>query len=169
MSRESQLAFRLALFLMLPFYSFLTQPISSNLPQTGLFACYPFNRNADDESMKNSHGVVTGAKLTTDLFGSPNSAYYFNGKNTFIEVHWPNAFYFSKDESFTLNVWIQPDSLNPDLPFGQSQRVFWKYSCPHNIGLDVAGIQFTDGPNIRKRSNPHNVNLYHSLPEVCKG
>lgn len=145
-----------------------SQTIPPNVPQAGLVAWYPFNGNANDESVNNSHGVVTGAALTTDRFGNPNSAYYFDGQNDFIEVMWPNAFHFSQNESFTLNVWIQPDSLDPTLSFGQSQRVFWKYSCPYNTVLDVAGIQFTDGPNIRNRSGSHNINVYHPLPEVCK-
>lgn len=156
------------ILLMLNSFAINAQSTLDNVPQSGLVAWYPFNGNANDESVNNHHGVVTNARLTTDRFEKPNSAYYFNGINTFIEVPWPNAFHFSRNESFTLNVWIQPDSLNPDLPFGQSQRVFWKYSCPHNIRLDVAGIQFTDGPNIRNRSNTHNVNLHHPLPEACK-
>ena len=152
------------------FFSALSfsQVIPPNIPQAGLVAWYPFNGNANDESVNNSHGTVSGAQLTSDRFGNANSAFYFDGQNSYVEVPWPNAFHFSQNESFTLNVWIQPDSLDSGLSFGQSQRVFWKYSCPYGGSLDVAGIQFTDAPNIRNRSNSHNVNVYHPLPEVCK-
>ena len=46
---------------------------------TGLIAYYPFNGNANDESGNGRNGVVTGATLTSDRFGSANSAYYFDG------------------------------------------------------------------------------------------
>jgi hypothetical protein len=45
----------------------------------GLVAYYPFNGNADDESGNGNHGTVYGATLTADRFGTPNSAYSFDG------------------------------------------------------------------------------------------
>ncbi|MCK4979411.1 MAG: LamG domain-containing protein [Candidatus Delongbacteria bacterium] len=48
----------------------------------GLVAYYPFNGNARDESKNSNDGIVTNAVLTKDRFGSPNSAYYFDGKNS---------------------------------------------------------------------------------------
>lgn len=58
-----------------------TEPINS-----GLIACYPFNGNANDQTSNGNHGVVNGAVLTTDRFGTPNSAYYFDGINDGIDV-----------------------------------------------------------------------------------
>ncbi len=52
----------------------------------GLVACYPFSGNANDQTLNGNHGVVYGAVLTTDRFGNPNSAYYFDGINDGIEV-----------------------------------------------------------------------------------
>ena len=54
--------------------------------QNGLVAFYPFNGNANDESGNNNNGSVHGAKLTTDRFGNPNSAYNFNGLDNYIVV-----------------------------------------------------------------------------------
>ncbi|MBL0146272.1 MAG: hypothetical protein IPP48_11375 [Chitinophagaceae bacterium] len=45
----------------------------------GLISYHPFSGNANDISGNNIHGTVTGATLTTDRNGAPNSAYYFNG------------------------------------------------------------------------------------------
>ena len=59
---------------------------SSDTINQGLVACYPFNGNANDQTLNNNHGVVSGATLTTDRFGNPNSAYYFDGVNDGIEV-----------------------------------------------------------------------------------
>ena len=48
---------------------------SSVLLKEGLVAYYPFNGNANDYSGNGHNGTVTGATLTTDRFGNPNSAY----------------------------------------------------------------------------------------------
>jgi hypothetical protein len=44
----------------------------------GLIAWYPFNGNANDESGKGNHGVVSGATLVPNKLGLPNSAYSFS-------------------------------------------------------------------------------------------
>jgi hypothetical protein len=56
------------------------------LPTEGLVGWWPFNGNANDESGNGTDGVVTGATLTTDRFGSVNSAYNFNGTSDFISI-----------------------------------------------------------------------------------
>ena len=45
----------------------------------GLVAYYPFYGNAKDESGNGNDGDVTGATLTGDRHGKPNSAYSFDG------------------------------------------------------------------------------------------
>ena len=55
-------------------------------PTSGLSAYYPFNGNANDESVNNYNGTVTGAVLSPDRFGTNNSAYYFNGINNKIYI-----------------------------------------------------------------------------------
>jgi hypothetical protein len=42
-----------------------------------LKAYYPFNGNANDESGNGNHGIVYGARLTTDRFGNRRSAFEF--------------------------------------------------------------------------------------------
>jgi hypothetical protein len=53
---------------------------------SGLVACYPFNGNANDLSGHNNQGTVYEATLTQDRFSNPNSAYHFNGDNSYIEI-----------------------------------------------------------------------------------
>ena len=55
-------------------------------PTSGLSAYYPFNGNANDESVNNYNGTVTGAVLSPDRFGTNNSSYYFNGINNKIYI-----------------------------------------------------------------------------------
>ena len=45
----------------------------AQIPSAGLVGSWPFNGNANDESVNNNNGVVFGATLTTDRFGNPNS------------------------------------------------------------------------------------------------
>lgn len=50
-------------------------------PTNGLVAYYPFNGNANDQTINGNHGIVSGATLTADRFGNPNNAYHFDGIN----------------------------------------------------------------------------------------
>lgn len=52
---------------------------------SGLVSQYYFNGNAND-MVGNNHGIVRGATLSMDRFGSPNSAYCFNGQNNLINL-----------------------------------------------------------------------------------
>ncbi len=52
----------------------------------GLVAYYPFTGNANDVSGNNLNGIVNGAILTTDRYGTANSAYSFNGVNNYIQI-----------------------------------------------------------------------------------
>ena len=61
--------------------------VCQNLPnnlQSGLVGYWPFCGNANDESGNGNNGTVNGATLTTDRFGSVNSAYSFDGVNQYI-------------------------------------------------------------------------------------
>lgn len=58
----------------------------SQIPTNGLVGYWPFSGNANDASGNGNNGVVSGATLTTDRFGNPNSAYSFNGLTNIIKV-----------------------------------------------------------------------------------
>lgn len=82
-----------------------------NLTQ-GLIAHYPFSGNANDVSGNTINGTVTNATLTTDKNGNPNSAYYFNGTNAYIQLPYSALYNFSPQDSFSISVWILPDPGN---------------------------------------------------------
>jgi hypothetical protein len=73
---------------------------------TGLMARYPFTGNANDVSVNANHGTpIGGTVLTTDRFGTPNSAYQFNGLDSYIQV--PNsASLNSPTTAMTQAAWI---------------------------------------------------------------
>ncbi len=54
--------------------------------ESGLVAYYPFTGNAQDASGNNLNGTVFEAGLTNDRFGTPNSAYSFDGINDYIQI-----------------------------------------------------------------------------------
>lgn len=52
----------------------------------GLMAYYPFNGNANDSSGHGNNGTIYGAILADDHLGNPNSAYFFDGIDDYIDI-----------------------------------------------------------------------------------
>ena len=91
--------------------------VSTLLPTEGLIAFYPFNGDASDESMNGHDGIAYGATLTTNRFGNPNSAFYFDGLDDYIRVSSHEALI---SPSYTISVWFKflaGGSGNPRLIF----------------------------------------------------
>lgn len=80
------------------------------IPTTGLMAWYPFIGNANDMSGNGNNGTVNGATLTSDRFGNVNSAYNFNGTNTYISV--PNVA-SQGNAARTIVCWVNSNYLGP--------------------------------------------------------
>lgn len=79
--------------------------ISGSLTQ-GLVAYYPFDGNARDQSGNGHNGIVNKASLTTDRFGNPNSAYSFNGIDSYIQI--PNGSPFDLPNNMSIALWVKP-------------------------------------------------------------
>jgi PKD repeat protein len=78
-----------------------------NSLQTGILGLYPFNGNANNQFGKSLNGNVSGATLTTDRFGLPNSAYHFNG-NSYIDLG-SIPEYSIGNGSLTTSSWFKSD------------------------------------------------------------
>lgn len=91
----------------------LVKGATNNLP-SDLVAYYPFTDNAADGSSNGHDGVVTGATLTADRFGIPNSAYHFSGNNQYLTVNNSVDLNFGSAQNFTLNAWIKSSGSQPD-------------------------------------------------------
>ena len=78
--------------------------VPSYVPSNGLVGYWPFNGNANDDSLNGNNGTVNGATLTTDRFGNANSAYNFDGVDDYINVMYSNALHSTNG---TINVWIK--------------------------------------------------------------
>jgi hypothetical protein len=73
---------------------------------TGMIAYYPFTGNVVDNAGGNNGTVYGTTPLTADRFGHPDSAYYFNGSNSHIELD--HTFNFiSMGSNLTFSAWIK--------------------------------------------------------------
>ncbi|HNQ88452.1 MAG TPA: LamG domain-containing protein [Verrucomicrobiota bacterium] len=82
-------------------------------PTDGLVGYYPFNGNANDESVNSNDGNVSGAQLDLDRFGNPSRSFSFSGYPEYIETTAAVGFP-SGTEDFTVSLWVQVASLPPD-------------------------------------------------------
>jgi hypothetical protein len=140
------------------------------VPQDGLVAWWPFNGNAEDESSYSNNGVVTGARLTTDRFGSSNKAYDFNGTSDFIEV--PSSNELQVTTSYTISVWFKADVLSASASPNQRSIVSKIVNGDWYGGYEVRVIEGTDvrqsgnigGTNIDARASAslQNSTWYHA-------
>jgi hypothetical protein len=93
---------------------FSNAQVPNYIPTNGLVGWWPFNGNANDESININDGTVNGASLTTDRFGNINSAFEFDGQSNYISVNDNSVLKFS---SHTLSIWYYR-SENPLIQTG---------------------------------------------------
>ena len=135
------------------------------VPTQNLVAYYPFDGNANDASGNGNDAVNNNALLTTDRFGSVNSAYDFNGFDAYLEIS--NDFDFPER---TINLWFYIDSIdmhgaiydtdNPSLLYGQT-KVF----VTSTDGLDT--LEATIG--IPHHQSPIDRKLWHMVTLIRIG
>jgi hypothetical protein len=70
---------------------------------SGLLAYYPFNGNTNDASGNGFNATNSSATLTTDRFGNPNKAYFFNGNGGMLAT--VNS--LLSVSKFTIAAWIK--------------------------------------------------------------
>lgn len=89
--------------------------------ENGLVAYYPFNGNANDESGNANDGTVFGATLTQDRFGNLNSAYSFDGLNSYIAIDGIIDNLYSTN-SYSATGWIKLNSLQKGSIFSMNRE-----------------------------------------------
>ena len=119
--------------------------VPNYVPVNGLVGWWPFNGNANDESVNGNNGTVYGATLTSDRFGVANKAYIFDGSTNFILINQN----FQSINGITISCWVnmtaillEPQSyvnfadngqVGVGLHFDQSQQKNIGYSPTVNI------------------------------------
>ena len=90
-----------------------SQSVPSYVPTNGLVGWWGFNGNAQDGSGNGNHGTVNGATLTNDRFGNINSAFNFNGVNSFIELASQSLMAeISNADKFSISIWALDNISN---------------------------------------------------------
>ena len=146
---------------------FLNLAAFAQIPTNGLVGWYPFNSSGADASGNGNNCTVYGASLTTDRFGTSNSAYYFNGYSDYML----SSFAPLTNTPFSISAWVMDDSLSnfPIIILGSSivnnnRLGFYGSSGSTLIAIGTAGaneIQSTNG-NVT-------VNSWHNVIVVCNG
>ena len=104
-------SYRITLFIALSF-AFLSMMAQGPSP----VAYYPISGNAQDVSGNGNHGFpMGGAILTADKNGVPAEAYYFNGKNAYLEFQ--NNSQFLPDLPVTITAWVRKDNVGQNEKF----------------------------------------------------
>jgi hypothetical protein len=124
--------------------TFITTNVCNDL-NNGLVAFFGFNGNPNDQGPSKSQGINFGATLTTDRYGTPNSAYQFSSNNcsTRIESKLNTT---SVNGGLTISIWVLRSGegcisprlfeifgdLGPDK--AESAQWTWANNKDYNIG-----------------------------------
>ncbi|MFN5418726.1 MAG: LamG-like jellyroll fold domain-containing protein, partial [Sphingomonadales bacterium] len=123
----------------------------SNL-RNGLVGYWPFCGNANDRSGSGNNGIVSGAVLSTDRFGNPNSAYTFDGINDFIETPFRNHL-----PSFTISAWVKLASPACFSAIVDAYDSSWEFLTDCNGGTNLSFAFWTSA--VSYIIYPSNYNL----------
>jgi hypothetical protein len=132
--------------LILGFLIIQTQAISQ-IPTSGLVGWWPFTGNANDMSGNGNNGTVNNATLCPDRFGVTNSAYEFNGTNSFIQL--ANSSLFNMGSTFTISLWCRINTTSSiyGATFSKSNPSSWNtndkaflHSASRNVMTNICGV-----------------------------
>ena len=132
----------------------------------GLVAYYPFSGSTKDESGNGYDATNYGAVLTTDRFGTGNSAYYFNG-----ETNWIEAGLNVKEPTGTISLWFKAEELENSMLFCQIHHPYSAATLNYklsNNGNDEGFLDIRSDENINAGISTKRVtslNEWHHL--VC--
>lgn len=129
---------------------------TAQIPTDSLLLYYPFNGNANDASINSLHGTVNGATLVNDRFGNPNSAYYFDGNNDYIDL--PNVSLLKPNFPISFSFWAKLESLAQlDNQFFSTSPVNGNYAgCTFNTtSAGNGGLNINYGDNLGGANSNH--------------
>lgn len=113
--------------------------VPNYVPTDGLVGYWGFNGNANDSSGNNNNGTLNGATLTTDRFGSTNSALKISAVNQILCT--TNK--FTNPQNFSYSVWVKSSStkLGYVVVFdeGQCKHVF---AWDRSLQIDNSSVSF---------------------------
>lgn len=117
-------------------------------------AYYPFNGNANDESVNSNDGTVNGTTLTTDRFGSVNNAYEFDGLGTTDNIQIPSAIHLGQKGTIIMSLKSNIENLDED-GNNNYRRLYTSDSSDVNWVFEQSGA-------LRIRLYDYSGNAYYS-------
>ena len=122
------------------------------MPTNGLVGWWPFNGNANDESINTNDGTVNGATLTTDRFGAVDSAYSFDGVDDWIGVLHNASIDFDIAQEYTISLWMNVSSGTTNIGDAickwDNSTIQYPYkvmSLTTGTGFNVAASRYSGG------------------------
>ncbi|MDP2175044.1 MAG: LamG-like jellyroll fold domain-containing protein [Bacteroidota bacterium] len=152
--------------------NFLPVKLNAQIPTNGLIGYYPFNGNANDESVNTNHGTISGATLVSDRFSNANKAYSFNGTSNYISL--PNTYDFMPK---TINMWFNASNANysdwvsiitsdnPNLTKGLIAGMIKEINGNLKMQLSICNIRDTFDITL---NTWHNINIYTGSDKSVK-
>jgi hypothetical protein len=134
-----------------------TNPLIDGSTKIQAAAYYPFNGNANDESVNSNDGTVTGATLTTDHLGNDNNAYNFDGDNDYIEIDKSCL----QSTTFTISFWEYTTDGNQGYFLSDSSNVVNLFFRRDIDSKNVAGT-VNDGPSF-EFNLPNEIWNFHTI------
>ncbi len=134
----------------------MAQNLPNYVPSNGLVGWWPFNGNANDESLNGNNGMVSGASLMNDRNGVANSSYSFDGVDDKIDCG--NGLSLNQFTSeLTVAAWIKaPQTVNTD------KNILSKYGCnPGGWSLETSQNTFATNFTGCNQSVQSQFNLYN--------
>ena len=110
--------------------------VPSYVPTNGLVGWWGFCGNANDLSGNGHNGIVNGASLVNDRFGTTNSAYSFSGADA-ITVGTVSVPDLENQSEITFSAWIKKTVWSQ----GGSQARIISYEDPGNFGTIGTALQ----------------------------
>ncbi len=149
----------------------------SYIPTDSLLGWYPFNGNANDESVNSNDGtLMNGTMLTNDRFGQNNKAFDFDGVDDFIWLNFLSS--LNGTSQMTLSYWMNSDlgfSLGYGTVFGH-----WKDNGQYNgpIGFQLShynnntkdiSLSFIGGQGTNTNQNIVDSSIWNNFTIVYDG
>ena len=109
--------FSIIFFCIFSFAMSISAASSENIPSDNLVAYFPFSESFEN-ALPNSDSLESfsvknyGTSFGVDRFGNENSAAYFDGKESYLEISDHDAFSMITQGALTISVWVSPEVLN---------------------------------------------------------
>jgi hypothetical protein len=127
--------------------------ISQDLTQN-LLLHYEFDGNTEDSSVNGYDAVAFGPTLAADRFGNPNSAYYFDGDDDYI--NFPNVAALKPSLPVSFSFWVRYDSTSY-----QDQTVFdTSFEEDHCTGIWFNSTSATSKPAVNFGNGEYSYSPY---------